>query len=139
MITTNINYVIFRLVTQGFQVNRSGRNSANSDTDSVSAQSSTFTRRIPVTNPFLIELLNIVYNAMERGINAGQIALSDIIQRASYEAYPGKENEHIFHQECKIFITSLRNKYRYFFFRCTFGCKCCEKSVAVFTNYRSNS
>ncbi|XP_044751893.1 hyccin [Coccinella septempunctata] len=80
--------VISRLVTQGFQNNRSGRNSANSDTDSVSAQSLTSTRRIPVTNTFLIELINIVHNAMQRGINAGQTALNDIIHRASYETYP---------------------------------------------------
>lgn len=85
------NSFLFRLVSQGFQINKSSRNSLNSDTDSVAAQPMTSNRRIPVTNPFLMELLNIVYNAMERGINGGLNALNDIIHRASYEAYPGKK------------------------------------------------
>ncbi|XP_045472873.1 hyccin isoform X2 [Harmonia axyridis] len=90
-LTQGIEYTckgISRLVTQGFQANKSSRNSLNSDTDSTTGQSVLPNRRIPVTNQFLVELLNIVYNAMERGISGGVKALNDITQRAAYEAYP---------------------------------------------------
>ncbi|KAL3283190.1 hypothetical protein HHI36_006342 [Cryptolaemus montrouzieri] len=90
VLTQGIEYTckgISRLVTQGFQTTSSARSSVNSDTDSTGAQSMTLTQRIPVTSPFLIELLNIVYNAVERGISGGQQALNDIIYRANYETF----------------------------------------------------
>ncbi|KAK9870712.1 hypothetical protein WA026_008283 [Henosepilachna vigintioctopunctata] len=90
VISQGIEYTckgISRLVTRGFQTNISARNSVNSDTDSTGAQSLSLTHRVPVTGPFLIEMLNIVYSAVERGINGGLQALNDIIYRASYETF----------------------------------------------------
>lgn len=47
------------------------------------------TPRITVSPPLLLELLHIVYHAVEREACGGLQALNDIIQRATYETYSG--------------------------------------------------
>lgn len=48
------------------------------------------TPRITVSPPLLLELLHIVYHAVEREACGGLQALHDITQRATYETYSGR-------------------------------------------------
>lgn len=57
------------------------------DSDSIHHMSTT--PRITVSPPLLLELLHIVYHAVEREACGGLQALNDIIQRATYETYSG--------------------------------------------------
>lgn len=45
--------------------------------------------RITVSPPLMLELLHVVYHAVEREACGGLQALNDIIQRATYETYAG--------------------------------------------------
>lgn len=74
-----------RLVTQGFPNSGSARSSLDSD----SIHHMGTTPRITVSSPLLLELLHIVYHAVEREACGGLQALNDIIQRATYETYAG--------------------------------------------------
>ncbi|XP_071052520.1 hyccin isoform X2 [Onthophagus taurus] len=73
--------VISKIINQGFQMggNRTSTDSENSQTNSLP--------RLIVSNTLLLELLHIVYNALQRGINGASQTLRDIYQRATYETY----------------------------------------------------
>ncbi|GJQ69798.1 hypothetical protein Trydic_g22356 [Trypoxylus dichotomus] len=73
---------ISRLVTQGFH---SGSNRTSSDSDSINYMSSV--PRLVVSSPLLLELLQVVYNGLERGASGVAQTLHDITARATYETY----------------------------------------------------
>lgn len=46
--------------------------------------------RIPVSSPLLVELLHIIFHAAERCVSVAVQALHDILHRANYELFTGK-------------------------------------------------
>ena len=47
------------------------------------------TPRLVISNTLLLELLHVVYHALEKGASGAAQALHDIYNRAMYEAYAG--------------------------------------------------
>lgn len=74
-----------RLVSQGFITGGSSR--ASTDSDSI--HSITTIPRLVVSSPLLLELLHVVYHALERGVSGAAHALHELMQRAVYESYAG--------------------------------------------------
>jgi len=86
--------VYFRLVTQGFHLNPSSNRSSVAS-DSSLQQAYSILPRVQVSGPLLIELLHIVYHGAERCANGAMQALHDIIQRATYDTFPGAQKSSI--------------------------------------------
>ncbi|XP_017772458.1 PREDICTED: hyccin [Nicrophorus vespilloides] len=73
---------ISRIVSQGFQVTGGIRTSVDSDSFNISMMP-----RILVSSQLLLELLHIVYHALERDVSGAAQTLHDVTQRATYETY----------------------------------------------------
>lgn len=89
-----MHLVYFRLVTQGFHLNPSSNRSSVAS-DSSLQQAYSILPRVQVSGPLLIELLHIVYHGAERCANGAMQALHDIIQRATYDIFPGAQKSSI--------------------------------------------